>query len=553
MFIRQKVGRHLIICFLMILFYSSSFTGDFPKLKFEKVIGDLRGKGMENISVAVGDDGKIYLLMVSGRIAVFDKDGKYLKSLKVEISWPPYYHYLSVVGGRILLGDYKKDYPWVFLEERKGTKNGFFLEPSSVVTDEKGRVFVADTGNKRIQIFINDENLPKKSIPLSSGPINISIKNSLLAVITNEGELIIYEENGDLEFLLKDSLKIGPGISVAISPDKSILVAFRAGPNYYQLKKYEIKNNSLKEIQVIAPSYTDQWPNFYPDRAPMILGPDNEIWFCAIGRKEVLSLDPKIDKVKKRINTPFLPCVVGFLNDKIYVSGYPPSDTDGPILYVIDEKGEKRNFWERDNGILYKEKNVPVWGFLPDNDGGVYIRIVEEGYQKGWPALTIKKIYPDGTIKPFIDFGNLFAKRTKFHPAYAPYSLQFDREKNIIISALPLVAVVKVNSEGKIIWEASPQPQGEADRVDFGAPVDTSLDNKGNIWVIDSEKNKIFCLSSSGKLLFEYGGYANVDDTEGKGFDNPTGIEVVTVDGNEFLYVGDTGNNRIVKYKIIWD
>lgn len=50
-----------------------------PTPRFEKTISHLTGVGMNNISVCTRDDGDVYLLMISGRLAVFGKHGKCLQ------------------------------------------------------------------------------------------------------------------------------------------------------------------------------------------------------------------------------------------------------------------------------------------------------------------------------------------------------------------------------------------------------------------------------------------------------------------------------------------
>ena len=72
----------------------------------------------------------------------------------------------------------------------------------------------------------------------------------------------------------------------------------------------------------------------------------------------------------------------------------------------------------------------------------------------------------------------------------AEYSLQFDAERNIVFTALPLQAVYKVARDGTILWEAGMQPQGGADTVEFLAPRGTAVDSRGRIWVVDGETQK---------------------------------------------------------------
>ncbi|MBT9150587.1 MAG: hypothetical protein DDT40_00759 [candidate division WS2 bacterium] len=549
--------RFLGYSLFLMFFCQTLFGAEAPKLRFEKMIGDMRGKGMNNLSVTIADNGTIYLLMQPGRIAVFDEKGKYQKSLKVTVPWPDTFCYLSAMGNLVLLGDYKKDYPWVYSLQRKGNNPGSFLNPAMVTTDEKENIYVADTGNARIQIFTPDSlETPKEVIALTAKPIGLSVRGNSMAIITGDNNLLFYELSTD-KFSFRSSLAIGRAArAVAVGPDgRSVFVAFSEGPDLHQLKKYELKKGALEEISVIAPSYVENWPdiNFFTERVSMVTGPDGEIWFATDVWQKIVSLNPETDDIRERLRVN-RPLTLGFdAGGKIYVGGFAPCNAEGPGLLVFSETGPQASGEKfPETGLLYKQKDVPVWGILPDEDGGVYVRVVEEGYRKGWPAFAIKKIYRDGTIKPFIDFGFLFAKRTRFHPAATFYSLQFDKEGNIILTSLPLVSVMKINPAGEIKWEAGLQPQGGADEVNFGSPRDTAIDSKGNIWVVDSAKNKVFCLSPSGKVLLEYGDYANVDDTEGKGFDMPSGIEVAMVGEKEFLYVGDAGNGRIVKYEIIW-
>lgn len=535
--------------FIFLFTFSQLVFAQNISLKFEKIIGDMRGKGVNNLNVTVDKEGKIYLLMMNGRISIFDKDGKYEKSLSVKLPWPSYKCYLTLMGKRILLGDYKKDYPWVFDERRKGENPGEFKNPYCVV-ERAGKIYVSDSENKRIQIFSSgNTEKPEIILNMKTQPGPISVNENFIAIADNTRMLYLYKFDGK-EFLPISSLKIEPGaVSIYLDKNNSIYVAYRSGWNN-SLKKYVLENNKLKMGKVIATSYMKLWPNFYPARVPMVKDPDNNIWFASDTMGSILSLDPKTDRVKIRIKGIYRPVSVAFdKEEKIYAGTFVERDKKGPSIKVFSSDGKKVGIFGPEP--LYIEKNVPIWGLLPDEDGGIYVRVVEQGWRKGWPAFTIKKVYADGKIKNFVDFGSMFAVRRKFHPSYAPYTLAFDSDKNIILVALPLVSALKISPEGKVIWEAGVKPQGGADKVDFSAPCDVTFDKNGNIWVIDREKNKIFCLSKEGKLLFQYGEYANIDDTEGKGFDKPTGIEIVSIEEKEYLYVGDSGNQRIVKYQII--
>ncbi|MFZ2657763.1 MAG: hypothetical protein WAX69_22710 [Victivallales bacterium] len=547
----------LIILVFACLTGLCAIADDIPRLEFQKIIGDMRGRGMQNLSVTVADDGAAYLLMSEGRIAVFNPDGKYARSLDVRLTWPFNHQYISAWGRRVLLGDYKKDYPWVFSERRAGDAPGRFRNPSMAAPDKDGALYVADTGNSRVQVFdAGKENSPGHVISLNAKPLRLDVRNGTLALLLDDQTLRVLDLKNSPDMEL-GCVKTGPGaVAVALTPDHAVLVAFNTGPDRNFLKKYQIDKESgkLKESSTIAPSYIDQWPNLYPVGMPMTSAPDGSIWFATSYFGRILALDPVTDKITEKIRSlGSYPLCVGFGSDgKLFVGGSAKSKSGGRRIQTmpLDDPASPATEFPNDKD-LYNEDGVPVWSILPDKDGGVFVRIIEEGYQKGWPAMTIKKVLADGTMKPFVDFGHLYAKRTTFHPAGTVYSMQFDRNGDIILAALPLVAVYRIAPDGKIVWEAGLEPQGGADKIEFGAPRATAIDSHGRIWVADTAKNKVFCLSPRGKLLFEYGTRVNVDDIEGKGFDNPSAVAIATVNGADFLYVGDSGNQRIVKYRIM--
>jgi hypothetical protein len=78
--------------------------------------------------------------------------------------------------------------------------------------------------------------------------------------------------------------------------------------------------------------------------------------------------------------------------------------------------------------------------------------------------------------------------------------------------------------------------------IKFGSPDAIVMDFNYSIYVIDSYRNHLFKFSSNGKLLKESFGDSTV-------FKNPKGISYF----NKVVYIADTGNDRILRYKLSTD
>ncbi|MDP6111216.1 MAG: hypothetical protein QF437_13685 [Planctomycetota bacterium] len=520
--------------------------GAAPELRLASIVGDARGKGIDIVHVATDETGRVLALMRGGRLAVFDRDGAYLKSIRVPkgVSWSSY---LAVRGRRVLVGDYRTDFPWAFADRRQGSEPGRFSNPGPVVAGQN-RIFVSDGGNKRIQIFSRENTEdPISVLKLETRPVPLSVNGKRLLVADDQRNLFVYDmKAGGYE--RTGSLRIRDGaVSLCMGLEQSIYVAYRRGQDH-SLREYVHENGQWSERRAIAPSLYGQWPAVYLHPAPLVKGPDSQLWFGADTHGAVLSLDPATDRVTVRVRGVHRPVGIGFDTERnLYVGGYCPPGKKGPAIHHFT--ADRKALGVFGPLPLYEERHAPVWALLPDRDGGVHVRVVEGGYRKGWPAFTLKKLHADGTAKTFLDLGSLYAVRTRFHPSSSTGNLMFDHDGNIILAAAMHLSVMKLSPDGQVLWEASQYPRN-ADEVPFGRPVDVAVDSRNNIWVADAGRHTIICLSSEGKALMTYGRFAGIDDVRGKGFNRPTGIATVTSGNQEYLVVGDSGNHRFVKYHL---
>lgn len=539
--------------FVFVLLAASSVLAESsPSLQFVKRIGDARGKSLDNIAVALGMDGNVRLFQRFGRVILFDKNGKYIESLDVDkshLNWRHRYSYMTVLGQNILLGTCEQDYAWVYEARRAGDAPGQFASPAYVTADDTGQIYVADQKNQRVQIFAPGQHeKPVRIVELSFDPKIIAVKkhgDQMLLAVGDDNRVELLGLTKDTQQSLA-TLKIRHlrCLAIDVSQDVEIYVASRN-----ELFRYRVSAGEFTKKELIAPSYDKQWPDIFQWDVSMVTHEDGKIYYATDHYAKLMALDSADDSIRVVGQLPWRTRAVTFgPNDRVYASSI---DNKMVVMhqFKLGQDGLEAvgKYVEQP---LYENEHVPVWDVLWD-DGGLLVRIVEEGHKKGWTALTLKRLMPNGQSKPFLDFGPLYAVRAKFHPSVATYALEHDRDQNIAFTAMPLKAVYKVKSDGSILWEAGLIPQGGADKIDFSHPRDLAIDSHNRIWVTDYLKDQIFCLSTEGKLLYQFGKHVGVDDVDGSGFDQPCGIAISKVGDEEFLYVGDSHNQRLLKYRIV--
>jgi hypothetical protein len=79
----------------------------------------------------------------------------------------------------------------------------------------------------------------------------------------------------------------------------------------------------------------------------------------------------------------------------------------------------------------------------------------------------------------------------------------------------------------------------------FDKPEDVTLDEQSNIFVIDAGLHHLFKFNASGAELQSFGEFGSGE----KQFNRPMGVAYF----NKTIYVADTGNNRILRFKLSTD
>lgn len=129
--------------------------------------GDEGGEFDNPVSVAVDEEENVYVSdQGNNRVQVFDRDGLFIFSFGVEGDEAGQFDTIGDIfydngAERLIITDmnlhlihiYNKDGSFFTSFGNEGENQGEFESPRSIMVSEKGEIYVADTGNKRIQIF----------------------------------------------------------------------------------------------------------------------------------------------------------------------------------------------------------------------------------------------------------------------------------------------------------------------------------------------------------------------------------------------------------------
>lgn len=187
-------------------------------------------------------------------------------------------------------------------------------------------------------------------------------------------------------------------------------------------------------------------------------------------------------------------------------------------------------------------------GVAVDVDGNIYVADRDNN--------KIRKITPAGMVSTYAGTGETWGNKyldgvalsAKFN---GPSGIALDASGKLYIADTYNSCIRIISTTGMVSTLAGNPTYGAADgsgvNATFHSPTSLVLDAIGNIYVADSENNKIRKITSAGVVTsFAGSGVAGTLDGIGTAatFLKPCGI---TIDAAGVLYIADTGNSRIRK------
>lgn len=134
---------------------------------------------------------------------------------------------------------------------------------------------------------------------------------------------------------------------------------------------------------------------------------------------------------------------------------------------------------------------------------------------------------------------------------YGDYGLHQLPDSGLLIAGGTTRTIQRLAADGTFLWSKSFDKHYLPGTFDTLHTLGITTDSHGRIWVTDTARNRILCLTADGDFLGAYGHFGAMDDQTGLGLNQPVGIATLKdADGNETLYVADTGNQRISKFRV---
>jgi sugar lactone lactonase YvrE/phosphodiesterase/alkaline phosphatase D-like protein len=457
-----------------------------------------------------------------------------------------------------------------------GSGNGQLAGPHGIAIDAAGDIWVADTGNHRIEKFNSKGEYLSKFGTEGSGngqllsPTALAIDAAGNVLVADSGNDRIEKFNSKGEYLSKfgeeeeeNGLGLSSPESIAIDSAGNILVADTGN---WQLKKFNAKDEYLSSFgeEGVGPTTAlaiDASGDILVTRGDHVekfnskgeylskFGTEGSgagqfkwadgiaidaaggIWITDGGNHNVQKWVGKapLPKGKTEAATE-VKATSATLNATINPEG---SETSYYFEYgKTTAYGTKTKEESAGSGTSDVPKSEAITGL---EAGTTYhFRVVAKG-----AGVTVEGNDMTFTTASDSRYDFSFAKGgTGSGELKGAKGIAVDSSGNIWVADTENNRIEKFSSEGKYLSQFGKEGTGNGE---FKSPKGIAIDSSGSIWVADSGNDRVQKFSSEGKYLSQFG-------KEGTGeaeFKSPTGIAVTG--SGPTVYVGDTGNDRVQK------
>jgi serine/threonine protein kinase/class 3 adenylate cyclase/sugar lactone lactonase YvrE len=403
-----------------------------------------------------------------------------------------------------------------------GSAPGTLLKPSGVALDGKGNVYIADTGNNRIDVFSSTG--PWRGSLGTAGSGRGQFRHPAGVAVDAGGNIYVSDTGNDRiqkfsprhswlaswgrRGVLKGQFRSPQGLAVDITGNVAVA-------DWGNDRIQELSPSGLV-LQIWGTGATGQSPSFYQPQA-VAFDPQGNI-YVADGS-------------------------TGTRLHEFGPTGAPLGDW-GPSGFGASQIADPTGIAVASNGnvVVTQDIGTPVleyaaythkplaWRPQRANVGAAGVAVRPDG------ALFITDSHADGVLE-LDPTGTVKARwgRPPLRPSgfRSPGAVAVDRKGNVYVADTGRGRVVELSHAGHPFAQLGPKL--------VGAPQSLATDRQGDLYVLDATHDRVRRFSPTGKLLATWGSVG----TGAGGFVAPQGI---AVDNAGYVYVTDEGTGTIQKF-----
>jgi DNA-binding beta-propeller fold protein YncE len=430
----------------------------------------------------------------------------------------------------------------------RGTGDGRFNEPSGIAVDGIGNVYVADTGNNRIQKFAPGVPTPA---PTPTGPYRTLVIPGRIEAEDYDlgGEGVAYHDttpgnaggayrNDDVDIEYVDSevsnsvgwIRNGEWLTYTAtvrSPGSWTVTARVASPNSGCRARLAVDGSATSTISI---PNTGSYSRFTTVSAPVPIN--------LTAGQHVLDLTfdgdgQNLNWLAFGIGTPPPSEHYRFVAKWGPGEGYGGQYVDLEGVGVDGAGNVHVSFASRVQKFTSSGVFITSWSDMVNPRGIAFDRAGAMYVTEGWDRNQIRKYSPSGVFDT--TWGSEGSGDGQFT---SPQGITIDNLGNVCVADTSNHRIQTFTASGAFITKWGRSGGGN---LMFFFPNGVAADGAGNVYVADTSNHRVQKYTSSGVFVTKWGSEGSGDGQ----FESPHGIAVDS-DGN--VYVVDTGNNRIQKF-----
>jgi DNA-binding beta-propeller fold protein YncE len=445
-----------------------------------------------------------------------------------------------------------------------GNGNGEFLEPKGLAVDSKGNIWVADSGNNRVEEF-NEKREYVRQFAAGTDPIGVAVDSKGNVWTDNEDETGAIEEHNEKGELVQKFANRGEGSGDVRYPKRLTIADGNVWVPDAGNGRVDVFNEKGEYVTKFGDSGTEL--EKMSDPTGIAVDAQGRIWVAD-------DESDRVDKWRITVLRPTFSSSFGSFGtgngefDEPTGIGVNPSNGDVVVadgknnrVEVFSEKGEfVRTFGSAGTGNgEFKEPG----GVAVDSKGNIWVTDtgndrVQEFNEKGEYLAQFgavgtgngefeapKGLAVDSKGNIWVaDSGN---NRVEEFNEKREYVLQFAAGTNPIGVAVDSKgnvwtdnedetgAIEEHNEKGELVQKFANRGESKGDVLE---PKRLAVDSAGDVWVPDSDNDRVDVFNEKGDFLRSFGSYG----TGREDMEHPNGV---AVDHGGHVWIADDENNRV--------